>query len=239
MFYILEKVWKFSKWKIKNKQSALHLPSISALFPFVTLFISRQFIWLLSPFYVSSVKPILFSSFSAFYCIDNFFLLVAHYILFLRWYPQRLMFLFFPPWPHPEACKILVPWPGIRPPAQQWKCWVLTTGPQGIPKTLVFFFFVVVQSLNYVWLLATPWIAPCQASLTFTVSLSFLKLQSMESVMPSNHLILCCPLLLLPSVFPSINGLFQWVSSSHQVAKVLEIQLQHQSFQWIFRVDFL
>ena len=134
MFYILEKVWKFSKWKIKNKQSALHLPSISALFPFVTLFISQQFIWLLSPFYVSSVKPILFSSFSAFYCIDNFFLLVAHYILFLRWYPQRLMFLFFPPWPHPEACKILVPWPGIRPPAQQWKCWVLTTGPQGIPK---------------------------------------------------------------------------------------------------------
>ena len=58
---------------------------------------------------------------------------------------------------------------------------------------------------------------------------------SIESVMPSNHLILCHPLLLLPSIFPSIS-LFQWVSSSHQVAKVLEHQLQHESFQWIFRV---
>ena len=55
------------------------------------------------------------------------------------------------------------------------------------------------------------------------------------SVIPSNHLILCCPLLLLSS---NHQGLFQWVSSSHQVAKVLEFQLQHQSFQWIFRIDF-
>ena len=64
---------------------------------------------------------------------------------------------------------------------------------------------------------------------------------SIESVMLSNHLILCHPLLLLPSIVPSIS-LFKWVkwvSSSHQVAKVLEFQLQHQSFQWIFRVDFL
>ena len=109
-----------------------------------------------------------------------------------------------------------------------------------------------------------------------------------KPVMPSNHLILCHPLLLLPSVFPSIRvfsnelalhirwpkywsfsfsispsneysglisfridwfdllgvqgtlkGLLKWVSSSHQVAKVLEFQLQHQSFQWIFRTDFL
>ena len=49
--------------------------------------------------------------------------------------------------------------------------------------------------------------------------------------MPSNHLILCCPLLLQPSIFPSIR-----VSSSHQVPKVLELQFQHQSFQWIFRL---
>ena len=55
--------------------------------------------------------------------------------------------------------------------------------------------------------------------------------------MPSNHLILCHSLL-LPSVFPSMN-LFQWVGSSHQVPKVLEFQLQHLSFQWIFRTDFL
>ena len=52
---------------------------------------------------------------------------------------------------------------------------------------------------------------------------------------PSKHLILCCPLLLLPSIFPTIR-VFSWVSSSHQVAKVLEFQLQHQSFQWIFRL---
>ena len=51
-----------------------------------------------------------------------------------------------------------------------------------------------------------------------------------QVVMPSNHLILCCPLLLL-SIFPSIRVFSQRVSSSHQVAKVLEFQLQHQSFQ--------
>ena len=52
------------------------------------------------------------------------------------------------------------------------------------------------------------------------------------------HLILCHPRLCLPSVFPSHQGLFQWVSSLHQVAKVLEFQLQRQSFQWIFRTGF-
>ena len=57
--------------------------------------------------------------------------------------------------------------------------------------------------------------------------------------MPSNHLILWCPLLLLPSIFPSIRVFFQWVTSSHQVSKVLEFQLQHQSFRWIFRVGFV
>ena len=51
----------------------------------------------------------------------------------------------------------------------------------------------------------TPWTAACQASLSFTVSQSLLKLMSIESVMPSNHLILCCPLLLLPAIFPSIS----------------------------------
>ena len=51
----------------------------------------------------------------------------------------------------------------------------------------------------------TPWTAACQASLSFTISLSLLKLKSIESVMPSNHLILCCLLLLLPSIFLSIR----------------------------------
>ena len=49
------------------------------------------------------------------------------------------------------------------------------------------------------------WTAACQASLSFTISRSLLKLMSIESVMPSNHLILCCPLVLLPSIFPSIR----------------------------------
>ena len=62
-----------------------------------------------------------------------------------------------------------------------------------------------VQSLRYIQLLATPWTAACQASLSITNSKSLLKLMSIESVMPSNHLILCHPLLLLPSVFPSIG----------------------------------
>ena len=75
--------------------------------------------------------------------------------------------------------------------------------------------------------------------LSFTISWSLFKLMSIESVMPSNHLI---PLLFLST--PALNlsqhkGLFQWVGSSYQVAKVLELQLQHQPFQWIFRVDFL
>ena len=64
---------------------------------------------------------------------------------------------------------------------------------------------VVVQLLSRFRLLATPWTAACQAPLPFTVSPSLLKLMSIELVMPLNHLILCCPLLLLPSIFPSIR----------------------------------
>ena len=183
------------------------------------------------------------------------------------------------------------------------------------------------QSLSHVQLFATPWTASRQASLSITNSQSLLKLMSIESVMPSNHLILCSTFLLSPLIFPSIrvfsnesvlcirwpkywsfsfsisqsvssvaqscltlcdpmnhsmpglavrhqlpessqthvhwignviqpshplsspsppalnpsqhHGLFKWVSSSHQVAKVLELQLQHQSFQWTFRTDLL
>ena len=61
------------------------------------------------------------------------------------------------------------------------------------------------KSLNHVWLFATPWTAACQASLSINSSQSLLKLMSTESVMPSNHLILCCSLLLLLSIFPSIR----------------------------------
>ena len=96
-----------------------------------------------------------------------------------------------------------------------------------------------VQSLRHVRLFVTPWTEAHQASLSITNSQSLLKLMSIESVMPSNHLILCPPLLLLPLIFPSIR-VFSNESVLHtQVAKLLDFQLQHQSFQWIFRVDFL
>ena len=64
---------------------------------------------------------------------------------------------------------------------------------------------IVVQSVSHVWLFMTPWIAAHQASLPFTNTWSLLKLMSMESVMLSSHLILCHPLLLLPSILPSIR----------------------------------
>ena len=95
-----------------------------------------------------------------------------------------------------------------------------------------------VQLLSNVWFFATPWTPTRQASLYITNSQGLLKLKSIELVMPSSHLILCHPLLLLPSIFPSIRVFSKWVSSSHQVAKGLEFQLQHQSFQWIFGTDF-
>ena len=62
-----------------------------------------------------------------------------------------------------------------------------------------------VQLLSHVWLFAAPWTAACQASLSINNSQSSLRLMSIELVMPSNHLILCHPLLLLPSIFPSIR----------------------------------
>ena len=65
--------------------------------------------------------------------------------------------------------------------------------------------FSSVQSLSRVWLFATPWIAAHQASLSITISWSSLRLMSIESVMPSSHLILGCPLLLLPPTSPSIR----------------------------------
>ena len=72
-----------------------------------------------------------------------------------------------------------------------------------------------VQSFSHVRLFATPWTAARQASLSITNSRSLLKLMSIKSVMPSNHLILCCPLLLPPSIFTSI-----WVFSNQSVLRI-------------------
>ena len=72
-----------------------------------------------------------------------------------------------------------------------------------------------VQLLSHVEQFVTPWTAACQASLFITNTQSLLKLMSIKSVMQSNHLILCCPLLLLPSIFPSIR-----VFSSESVLRI-------------------
>ena len=84
-------------------------------------------------------------------------------------------------------------------------------------KNDVFWYFKLtsVQSLTCVRLFATPWTAACQASLSITNSQSLLKLMSIESTMPSNHLILCHPLLLLPSIFPTIR-----ISSTESVLRI-------------------
>ena len=71
--------------------------------------------------------------------------------------------------------------------------------------TMVILQFSSVQSLSHVLFFVIPWTAACQAPLSFTNSQSLVKFVCIESVMPSNHLILCHPLLLLPSIFPSIR----------------------------------
>ena len=84
--------------------------------------------------------------------------------------------------------------------------------------------FSSVQSLSHIWLFVTAWIAARQASMSITNSQSLLKLTSIELVMPSSDLILCLPFSTAPN--PSQHqSLFQWVNSSHEVAKVLEFQL--------------
>ena len=105
-------------------------------------------------------------------------------------------------------------------------------------KTIILIFSSV-QSLSCLRLFLTPWTAACRASLSITNSQNPPKPLSIESVMLSNHLILCCPLLLLPFNLSQNQGLFKWVSSSRYVAKVLKFQLQHQSFQWTPRTDLL
>ena len=86
------------------------------------------------------------------------------------------------------------------------------------PISLFNFTTLVVRSLSRVRLFVTPWTAAQQASQSFTISLSSLKLMSIQSVMPSNHLILCHPLLLLPSILPS-NTVF-----SNELALTTSVQ---------------
>ena len=113
-----------------------------------------------------------------------------------------------------------------------YRCWAsliaqLVKNPPVMQESPVRFSsvqFSSVQWLSHVRLFATSWISARQASLSITNSRSSLRLKSIESVIPSSHLILCHPPFLLPPSPPSIS-LFQWINSSHEVAKVLEFQL--------------
>ena len=106
--------------------------------------------------------------------------------------------------------------------------------------TRVNHWFVVVQSLSCVSPFATPraeaWLEAC---LSFPISWSLLRLMSIESVVPSNHLILCRPLLLMPSIFPSITVFSIELALRIRWPKYWSFSFSHQSSQWIFRVDFL
>ena len=117
------------------------------------------------------------------------------------------------------------PNPGMEPSSSALAGRFFNTAPPGKLNSCQFSCSIVYNSLRPHGLQA------CQASLSVTNSWSLLKLMSIELVMPSNHLILCHPLLLLPSIFPSIRG-FSNESILHiRWPKGLSFQLQHQSFQ--------
>ena len=113
------------------------------------------------------------------------------------------------------------------------KFWV-----ERLPRIFLIVHFSSVQLLSRVQPFVTPQPAAHQASLSITNSRRFLRLMSVESVVPSNHLILCHPLL-LPSIFPSIRVFSNESVLCLRWPKLFEFQPQHQSFQWIFRTDFL
>ena len=93
-----------------------------------------------------------------------------------------------------------------------------------------------IQSLSCVRVFVTPWTAAHQASLSFTIFWSLLRFMSIESVMTIQSSHTLSPLSPLALNLSQHQGLFQWVGSLHQVAKVLEPQLQYRSFQWIVRL---
>ena len=90
-------------------------------------------------------------------------------------------------------------------PSSQWCPPNISSSVIPFPIDLICLLF---SHLSCVWVFVTSWTAIHQASLSFTISLILLKLMSIESVMPSDHLILCCPLVLLPSIFPSMRLLY-------------------------------
>ena len=134
---------------------------------------------------------------------------------------------FIAPW-HVEASHIR-----DRTRLPHWQTYSLPPSHQESPRKFLYsiqmyLFFVSRSFMSR--LFATPWTAACQASLSFTTSQSLLKLISIELVMPSNHLFLCHPLLLLPTIFPSIRSfLMSWLFTLG--GQSFGASAQHQSFQ--------
>ena len=143
------------------------------------------------------------------------------------------------PFPSPRD----LPDPGIKPVTSAWQVDSLPTEPLGklsfhfrclSTHKAAYMHIVVVQSLICVQLFANPWTAACQASLSFTISQSLLKLMSLESVMPSNQLILCCPFSSCPHSFPGsesfpMSQLFAsggWSIGTSASASVLPMTIQ-------------
>ena len=155
-------------------------------------------------------------------------ILTSPIILTLFWSPQNesqmTEFLFFTGHKH-----------------MKWKVAYHETQVYGLSTTQVTCHISSVQLLSRVWLFVTPWIAAHQASLSITNSQSSPRLMSIESVMPSSHLILCCPLLLLPQSLPAsgsfpMSQLFAWGGQSIGVsalASVLPMNTQDWSpLEW-------
>ena len=115
-----------------------------------------------------------------------------------------------------------------------WKVWKIHTSHMIIISS---FCCWVTQSC-LIHTQVCPYTAVHQASSSFTVSQSLLKLMSIESVMLSNHRTLCLPLLLLSSIFPSIRGFSNESAFPIRWPKYWGFSFSYQSFQWIFRVDF-
>ena len=150
-----------------------------------------------------------------------FFLPSSHTTLIIRY--RRNFWNFWPTWPV-FSSKTRKQYSKRKASFLKFKCSLSCT-------IVVVVVVIVVQSLSCVQLFATPWTAACQASLSFTISWSLLKFMSTESMMPSSHLILCRPLLLQPSIFPSIRVFSN--ESAHVPYEVYEVWLSF-SHVWLF-----
>ena len=129
-----------------------------------------------------------------------------------------------------------------RDPKEEWRKYLLCVGRRWVYRGFKLhqnkMAVLVVQSLSPIRLFATPWISAHQAFLSYYL-LEFPQTHVHwvdDAIQPSHPLLLPSP---PPLNLSQHQGLFQWVTSSHQVAKVLKLQLQHQSVQWIFRTDCL